>query len=324
MKFTKGPTTIEAQHALLVSRGMTGDEAVMKHHLRHANYYRLSAYAFTFRRFDHATKVRSDNFIEGTTFEIVLDRYRFDRKLRLLVMDAIERVEVAIRTSLAYHHAHEHGSFAYYEDINALPKLSGSKRTDFLARLFEEIDRARSHEAFLKHFYRKYGDSHTVPPIWEAMEVFSFRSILTMFENCANKVKNAVTTPFGIPSAVLSSWLLTLNAVRNVCAHHSRLWNREIGARPIIPTGTPYRDWNTPVLIKHERMFAVLTILNYCVQRVAPDDNWAARFRALFDDHPSVPIKYMGFPTNWETSPLWNVTTGAGGAPQPGEENYDR
>jgi abortive infection bacteriophage resistance protein len=91
------------------------------------NYYRLSGYWYPFRNPD-------DTFKAGTTFEAVWRRYVFDRRLRLLVMDAVERLEVAVRSQLAYHHAHQHGPFAYASEIASLPKLRPSEYQEFVER----------------------------------------------------------------------------------------------------------------------------------------------------------------------------------------------
>lgn len=117
MKYTKPPLTIEAQVELLFQRGMEGDCDLMAQRLKVVNYYRLSGYWHTFRQ-------PNDMFKAGTSFDLVWNTYAFDRHLRLLVMDAIERIEIAVRSLMAYHHAHEHGPFAYVDDPTSLPKLA--------------------------------------------------------------------------------------------------------------------------------------------------------------------------------------------------------
>lgn len=316
-RFSKPATTFEQQRELIRSRGLEGrDDAHLERLLSTANYYRLSAYWYTFREVDRTTNVRGEQLAPGCTLDLVWERYCFDRKLRLLVLDAIERIEIHLRTQLAYHHAHAHGPFGYIDDEDALPKLKGIARAQARAELMSRIsdETTRAQEVFVRHFFKKYGDQHGHLPIWVATEVMTFRTLITIYENCTKKVKAAVAASFGMIESIFWSWLVTINTVRNVCAHHGRLWNRELGTFPSIPTGAEYRDWNTPVLIRHRRMFSVLTMLNYCVERVAPEDHWAARFRALIDRHPVVPIRYMGFPDNWTESPLWagaRVTVGA-------------
>lgn len=305
VKFTKKALTLKQQVELLVSRGMGGDPAEIERCLQLTNYYRLSAYWFTFRKQDETRKIHYDEFQPGTLFEVVWDRYCFDRQLRLLVMDAIERIEVVVRAALAYWHSHEHGPFGYVTDPRSLPSMSDLERQDFLRRVEEESTRSKRYEDFGKHFKNKYGDLHDCLPVWMATEGMSFRTMLMLFRNCTRRVKKNVAEMLDMPDTVVASWLDMLNIVRNVCAHHGRLWNRTLNA-PSIPTGEKYKVWNTPVLIRHDKMFAVLTVLNYCAGKISTDSAlWASRFNALLREHPHVPIRYMGFPDNWKTSPLW-------------------
>lgn len=136
-------------------------------------------------------------------------------------------------------------------------------------------------------------------------EVMSFGSMLTFYRNSSRKVKTAVASKFGMPHRVFESWLLTLNTIRNVCAHHSRLWNREFGLKTIIPRLGDYPDWHTPVKVENKRIFAVLTICRHCLARVAPQSKWMERLEALLTAFPTVPMANMGFPANWKNCPIW-------------------
>ena len=156
MKYTKPPLTIDEQVQLLLQRGMSGEPDVMAQRLTAVNYYRLSGYMYSFRNPD-------DTFKPGTTFDLVWNTYVFDRHLRLLVMDAIERIEIAVRSLIAYHHAHEHGAFAFALDQASLPKMNSDEYQTFLDRVDEEAHRSR--EPFVEHFQTKYGDSHQYLPV---------------------------------------------------------------------------------------------------------------------------------------------------------------
>lgn len=296
MIYQKKPLTFDEQIGLLVGRGMTGDRDLMRTRLAAVNYYRLSGYWHPFRNPD-------DTFKPGTTFDLVWNRYVFDRRLRLLVMDAIERFEVAMRTQLAHHHAIHHGPFAYALDPTSRPKIARKDFAEFYAKILEEL--SRSKEPFVSHFYKKYGDSHDVPPIWEAVEVMSFGNVVTLYKNTTHKVKQDVATVFGVPDTVLESWLLTLNTVRNICAHHARLWNREFGYKPLIPLAAHYPQWHDPVKIPNDRIFGVLTICKHCLNSVAPQSKWPTYLNQLLADYPDVPRNSMGIPANWSDCPIW-------------------
>ena len=272
MKYAKPPLTLEQQADQLLSRGMTGDRDHMIARLRAVSYYRLSGYWFPFRNAD-------DSFKPGTSFDAVWNRYVFDRRLRLLVMDAIERIEVAVRSQLAHHHSLHYGPFAYATDHGSLPKLKPDEHADFLLHIKEETK--RSHEAFAKHFRTKYGDQHAYLPIWMAAEVMAFGSVLTFFNGARRKEKRPVADAFGLPDAVFGSWLLALHTIRNICAHHGRLWNREFGVKPIIPARDNYPNWHDPVVVHNNRAFAVLTMCCWCLARIAPQSHWPKRLAEL-------------------------------------------
>jgi len=296
MKYAKPPLTLEQQADLLLSRGMTGDRAVMVSRLAVVNYYRLSGYWHTFR------KLPAREFQNGTTFEKVWTRYAFDRRLRLLVMDAVERVEIAFRTQLAYQHAHHYGSpFGYADNPAALPGLTTDQRNRFLATLADEMHNSK--ETFAEHFRQKYGSDHAYMPIWMASEIMTFGHMLTLFHGSAPSIKQAVATPLAVHDNVVNSWLLTLNTIRNICAHHGRLWNRALGTKPMIPRNDA--QWHQPIEVANTRIFGVLTLLKYCLDRIAPQSRWAERLRALLKEFPGIPLASMGFPLDWEKCPIW-------------------
>lgn len=296
MRYTKPPLTFEQQADLLLVRGMVGDRGLMVQRLRSVNYYRLSGYWFPFRNPD-AT------FQPGTTFETVWKHYVFDRRLRLLVLDAVERIEVAVRTQISYHHAHRHGVFAYATDPQSLPKLWGNRWNDFTARVGEETGRAS--ELFVASFRTKYGDMHNALPVWMATEVMAFGTVVTFFLGLEQPLKRQIAAEWGVPDVIFESWLHTLNSVRNICAHHSRLWNRRLPTKPIIPGARKYPDWHTPASLDQNYVFSVLTICKHCLQRVAPQSRWAQRWRALLAEYPEIPLASMGVPADWEQCPIW-------------------
>lgn len=296
VNYSKPPLSFDLQAELLVARGLEGDRQTIRDRLRSVSYYRLSGYLFPFRNPD-------DTFRAGTRFDTVWNRYSFDRRLRLLVLDAIERIEVAIRSQLSTHHSASFGPFGYALDPRSTPKLEPARRAALLDRIRSDVERSK--EVFVSHFGSKYGDSHSDLPIWMATEVMSFGNVLTLYRGCPHHVKKLVASSFGVPAEVLASWLLTLNTVRNICAHHGRLWNRVLGVKPLIPRETEYPDWHRPVVVTNERVFAVLTICAHSLRMVAPQSGWSARLTALSREFPEIPLGEMGFPHDWAASPIW-------------------
>jgi len=295
MKYEKPPLSFEEQAGLLIKRGLIVDREFLIDRLKSVNYYRLSGYLYPYRQFN-------DNFKSGTTFERIWRHYTFDRRLRLIVMDAIERVEVSIRTQLICILAHESGAFGYIKR-EILPNLNDDDYSRWIDETKKEVN--RSHEQFVEHFIKKYGDNHDLLPLWMAGEIMSFGCVLTMYKGMANGFKKAIAIYYGIPDEVLTSWLQTINVIRNICAHHSRLWNRELGVKPYIPRMNKYPQWHEPILIPQNRIFGVLTILRYLLRIIAPQSQWEARLFTLLNEYPEISRWSMGFPDNWRDSPLW-------------------
>lgn len=209
---------------------------------------------------------------------------------------------MAVRTRLVYAHAHAYGPFGYTKPEN-LPKLNGDRFGRFLTRVYEETQ--RNQEIFVKHFLQKYGDQHSYLPLWMTAEIMPFGVTFTLYNGVEPGIKRKLAREFGIADAVLTSWLGTLNAVRNICAHHGRLWNRELGYRPAIPKRRKNPQWHSPIAIPDNRVFAVLTVLKYMLDIVAPQSQWLERLHSLLQEYPEIPQYAMGFPKEWTKSPIW-------------------
>ena len=297
MQYSKPPLSFEQQADKLIARGLAADRDMLVTRLQSVNYYRVTGYRSPVRHAD-------DTYRAGTAFDAVWRRYTFDRRLRILLLDAIERVEVCVRTRTVYEHVHKYGPFGYSNPAS-LPKLSGARFGQFLARLDEEIQ--RSHEAFVKHFHAKYGDRHNYLPLWMAAEIMPFGSTLTLFRGASDDIKKQVSGAFNQPNEVFESWLLALNSVRNICAHHARLWNRTLGIQVKIPRRNKNPEWHAPVRFANDRLFAILTILRYALKYSAPQSHWPERLQLLLEEYPDVPPLSMGFPANWKDCPIWNA-----------------
>ncbi|MFH0991121.1 MAG: Abi family protein [bacterium] len=295
MKFDKPPLTLDAQADLLLSRGLIADKEVLVNRLSVVNYYRLSTYLYPFRTQDQ-------RFKKNTTLDLVWSRYTFDRQLRFLSMDAIERVEVAVRTKIAYHFCHVYSPFAY-EDPSTLPGLNGEQHKKWINELHEEIERCS--EPFIIHFKQKYGDSHVLPPLWMAVELMSFGKTLTLFRGLNYKLKQIISAHHNVSDEIFLSWLIALNSVRNICAHHGRLIDRVLGYQPKIPRKQKYPEWHFPVEVTRDRIFGILTILRYLLRFDAPTSSWENRLRTLFLNYHQISTQLMGFPNYWEESPIW-------------------
>ncbi|MEG0461903.1 Abi family protein, partial [Gordonibacter sp.] len=231
-EYAKPFLTFEQQADQLISRGMLCDRDRLVRHLEAVGYYRLSGYWYIF-------KAEDDMFEEETDFSKVWNLYTFDRQFRLVALDAVERVEVYFRTQLAYCLAETTGPFGFLSNSN-LPRLSEDSYIKFIKKSRDAVSRSR--EPFVVHFKDKYGDSHDLPPYWVLVNTMDFGMMLTLYRGASVEVRSYVSEKLGITAKVLESWLVTLNTVRNICAHHGRLWNRTLGTKPMIPNRKkPYR-----------------------------------------------------------------------------------
>ena len=307
MEYTKPFLTFEEQADLLMKdRGMVADRDDLIHHLQDVGYYRLSGYWHIHK------KHGSDEFWEGTTFKRVWDMYVFDRQFRLVVLDAVERVEVYMRTQLAYLLAEQTGPFGLL-DRNNLPRLTEERYEHFMDKCHDAYGRAKTGEPFAKHFHDKYGDKHDLPPYWMLVNVMDFGMVVTLYKGSPVPVRQQIAKELGVSTKVLDSWLVTVNTVRNICAHHGRLWNRIIGNPPMIPRAS---EWHDPHEVKNDKMFGTLTVLSYLLERVAPGTEWRARLLDKVLKLSRRNQERMGFVGNWKECPYWKPYLPA---PEPAE-----
>ena len=288
MRYDKTHLSIDDQVARLTARGMRGDPLAIAECLGVANYHRLTAYWHPFRLSDHS-------FVSGTNFKTVWRRYVFDRQLRLLVLDAIERFEVALRTQFSFHHSKHFGPFGYYDSPASLPKLGELKHAELKAEI-EHVVQRNAEESYVRHFLQKYGDEHAAPPIWAAVELIDFGKLMQMYQNAPKIVKKPMAERFGIPDKVLGSWILGLVSVRNICAHHGRLWNRTLGVKLMELPADRFPDWHDPHKVDMGSSYGVIRVCHHLVGRVAPQSRWLHRVNELLRQYPDVPKPEMGFP----------------------------
>lgn len=302
MEYSKGHLSFEAQADRLIARGLLADRAELIGRLQAVSYYRLAGYLHPFRKLDGAGN-SLDEFYEGTKLETVWDRYCFDRRLRVMTLDAIERVEVSIRTKLVFRFTLQHGPFGHCDDVN-LPKLKIDEYLEWRTALQEETDRSK--ETFKKHFFAKYGDQHRNLPLWMLAELMSMGSLLTFFKGVEPALKRQIAEEYGFPDEVILSWLRSLNAARNICAHHSRFWNRVLGYPPMLPNARKFPDWNGTNKLSTDRCGIILMICRHLLRQISPTSRWHERVEALFQEYPEIPRTSMGLPETWMDHPIWN------------------
>lgn len=297
MKFNKPPFTHEQQLDQLIQRGLVcADRAEVLHYLGHLNYYRLGAYWLPFET-DHA----SHAFQPGTRFADVLNLYVFDRELRLLVLDAIERVEVSVRTGWAYTLAHRHGAHAHLNASLFKKPARNWNHTQQSQKL--ETEARKSHETFLRHHYQKYDER--LPPVWVVVEIMTLGQLSKWYGNLRHGAdRNAVAHRYDMDETNLTSFLHHLSVIRNFCAHHSRLWNREFAFTFRLPRLRPQALVTSLNHQDARRLYNTLTVLAWLLDVISPQHHWKQRLKALLAQH-AIDLQRMGFPADWAHRAVW-------------------
>lgn len=298
MKYNKPALPVPEQISKLKDRGLKiPDEALATRYLSNISYYRLRAYTYPYQN----NLKENQPFIGEVSIEDIMELYTFDRHLRLLIFDAVERIEIALRTQIIYQWALSHGSHWHLQQN--LYK-DNSKFIKHLASLQKELDRCN--ETFVEHYYSKYTQP-SEPPAWMSLEVTSIGLLSLIFQNLKNcPEKKAVTHHFGLLSNdVLENWIHNFCNVRNICAHHGRLWNRRISIHLNLPRKTK-ETFITNKNINPYKLYASLVAMVYCMQIINPENSFKSQLIDLLKNCPKGQLKEMGFPKNWEQETFWN------------------
>lgn len=308
MHFDKLPTTIDAQIVLLIERGMQGDDSLMRRWLETVGYYRLSAYWLPFEVPPADDQTRSKRFVPDLQFDTIVDIYVFDRKLRLLAMEAIERIEIALRSRWTNRLALAYGAHAH---LDASVFQSGYDHIGLLSALANRTK--SSNEVFVEHYRRKYS-APFMPPVWIVTELMTFGELSRWFAATRDpKIKSAVAKDLGLPTReVLEGALQLLAYIRNICAHHGRLWNRHTVKR--LPYIKRFQDDLVIRQVKTEsgiqnqptnEIYNALVALIHMLRHQSSDTTFPGRVVELIQTRSAANQRAMGFPENWETRPCW-------------------
>lgn len=302
MRYAKRPFTIADQASRLIDRGLACDNpGRLEKYLANIGYYRLSAYWHPFELPSNGNS-RNHHFLPETSFDKVLNLYIFDRKLRLLVMEAIERIEVAVRTRWATALAMRHGSHAHMEAGLFRNPLQHTSDLDKIAAELE-----RSCEPFIVHYRQQY-DEPSLPPIWAVVETMTLGTLSRWFRNTSEtSAKKEVAQAFAMPTIeILEQVLHTLTPLRNVCAHHGRLWNRRFPMS--LPVIKRLRDSLVAPDAPHHQahhIYNYLVVLSALMNAINPGSSWTRRVLGFMDTLDESGRRSMGFPADWRERPLW-------------------
>jgi abortive infection bacteriophage resistance protein len=230
-------------------------------------------------------------FASGVTFDDVLSLYEFDRQLRLLCLDGIERVEVALRAAIVSQVAVPHGPH-FFLDHRAFEK------GDYFVEFLHAAAKARYQG--IDHYRANYDDP-PLPPIWAIMEALTYGQLSHLFSRLALPHRKQIALRFGFDETVLVSWFRSLNVLRNMCAHHNRLWNF-----PLLVDKPKAAKRLKDELAATDRFYARAVVLSTLLDTTGHGEDWRRRLVMLLARYPIVETASMGFPSDWQTRSLWN------------------
>jgi abortive infection bacteriophage resistance protein len=241
-------------------------------------------------------------FKDNSSFTDVIALYTFDRELRVLLFDVIEKIEISLRTKIIYHLSHQFDpwwlqNMDIFQDSGAL--------IETLAGIKMEVDRSK--DTFIKEHKRKYKDDLRLPPAWKTLELTSFGSLSRLYGNLKNNVesKDIIARELGaVNHTYLPSWLQAIAQIRNYCAHHSRLWNRSLPGAPKLLSNPPY-PWVLDVPRDTSKLYLHLCIMRYLVNIIDPKNSFATELFELMKKYPEVDPKAMGMKEGWYNEALW-------------------
>lgn len=333
--YAKPFKSVREQVALLASRGMdVGDTAAAEALLSRIGYYRLSGYWYPYREL--GLNAKGDTFVESTfrrgiTLRHVCAVYDFDKELRASLFDALETVEVVVRFQVG-HTLGRRSIFAHREstaldpqfvartstgsgempaataDADADASISKTRHQEWLEQF--DVQERRSQEAFATHFRDKYGP-HL--PVWVATEVMSFGTLAQLYGGAAQDDRERIAANLDLigrdgkgDAALMSSWLNHIRYIRNLCAHHSRMWNRSFDVELASAVHIP--DLAHLTSKSHRRLYGTISTVTFLLARVVPDSDWGIRIQALIQrrtDELGLDLDAMGFPADWASAKMW-------------------
>lgn len=316
--FTKRPTDFATQLQKLKDHGLTvPDEDRALRYLKNISYYRLSGYWPA--NIDPVT----NRFFVGATFDDIVRAYRFDKKLRVLCMEAIERLEIAFRTQIVQHCTHFTGDTNWYENpasfksTNAYQQGNALKLIETIVghptRIFPkgELERAKE-KLFIADYYAMY---HTPvnPPAWMALEVLSFGTLSKLFELFVDDTtRGQIAAHFQVALSVFESWIKSIGAIRNKFAHHERFWDLDMRSMNMnLVNPAPYWLKNPNSAASSTKVYYALSILNFLMVQVSPRSTFATKVSRIMREHRIIEsnwhTQHMGFPVDWEKELMWTV-----------------
>ena len=283
---------------LLRSRGMyIEEEQKAEDYLDNIGYYRLSAYMYPLLKTPKTAHV----FKNDATFKKVMMLYRFDKKLRLLMFNEIEKIEIAVRRAVMQIPAEMTNDPFWLTTSTYF--LDNAKFNETMRAINGEY--AKSREEFIQHFKNTY--SNPFPPSWILGELLTIGNVNAIYRNIKqNRIRKRIAKKFGLQMGVFESWMTVIAVTRNACGHHARVWNKRNAMPPAVPSN-PAGRWIT-LPTDPMRTYFDLCVIKYLLNVISPSNDMLSKMQSLFAEYPEVDLRALGFPSgNWQDEPLWST-----------------
>jgi len=296
--FRQVALSVAEQISLLREWGMIiPDRVKAERWLRKVGFHRLSGYWAWFQRRDGSE--RHTHFRPGTSFESVRMLYAFDRRLRHLLMDALETVEIAARVAISNTMSERYDPHWFLDPRNFAHKLDHGR---FLQNVRRDAgisppDRHKQTDP-IRSYLQRY-DVPMMPPSWMLFEILSFGALSLLYANLREPDKKEIAAIFGLPRGRFQSWLHSASYLRNLCAHHARIWNRSLSVIPLISKSDRHH------VTQPHRLYSHAVALQTLLKSIPGEHGLADRLESVFEEFPDVPIRHMGFPPGWREEEVW-------------------
>jgi|TARA_B100000530_G_scaffold306518_1_gene230583 abortive infection bacteriophage resistance protein len=305
--------SFDEQLELMKSRGLIiEDDVKALNYLERVGYYTLSGYWHPLRKScAEDPRVKKNIFYDDSYFSDVIKLYVFDKKLRLIALDALERIEIALRVDISHqlgshdphaHHIPELLSSGFVNNKIKKGRNAGKTGYEVWCEKYQSSLSNNSKKPFIKH----YTENYERLPVWVSSEIWDFGMLSRLYSGMKHKDKTIISNKYGAEHCgVMASWIISLNFVRNLCAHHSRLWNHNIVDRTREITNDDFLG-----SLNKSRIFVYFCIMQKMLNVICPNSTWGERFKSLlleFNDIRSekISLNSAGFVPGWEDAQLW-------------------
>lgn len=295
--YDKPALTYKEQLDKLKSRNLNiENEERALHLLENLSYYRLSGYLYPMLE----SPKEEHKFKDNSSFDNAFKMYCFDRELKQLISSSIEKIEVSFRAKLTYTLSHKYDAFWYTYEGLFKDKVRHDKSLNTTYGMCIE-----SNEDFAIKFRKNY--LNTYQPSWMALESVTFTHLSVLFENLKDSsAKSEIADSYGLTTPVLENWLRILTYTRNICAHHSRFWNKSLSLSAIKPRKEFKNEWINQTGIPKNRCYIYICSIKYLLDTVNPKNTFSTKLLGLFNEYPNIDIySGMGFSEDWKEQPLW-------------------